>query len=78
VNAGTGTAQNVQLSGATLAAAAGSAVPVAIGNIAPGGSANVNVVFPANAGASGSGAVERLSGSYTGGSFGGSLRVVLP
>jgi uncharacterized protein len=77
-NTGTGTAQAVQLTGATLGGAGGSVIPQTIGNIAPGGSAAVVVTFPATAGVSGAAAVEGLSGTYTGGTFGANLRVRLP
>jgi hypothetical protein len=77
-NIGTGTAQAVVLTGATLGGAGGSVIPQTIGNLAPGGSAAVVVTFPATAGASGAAAVEGLSGTYTGGTFGANLRVRLP
>jgi len=77
-NNGTGTAQNVQLTGATLGIAVGSPVPVALGNIQPGTSVVTPVVFPSSAGAPGAGVVERYTGTYTGGSFGGSIRAALP
>jgi hypothetical protein len=77
-NSGTGTAQAVQLTVATLGGATGSAIPQTLGNIAPGGSASVVVTFPAAAGASGAAAVEGLSGTYTGATFGANLRVRLP
>jgi hypothetical protein len=77
-NNGTGTAQAVQLIGATLGGAVGSVIPQTIGNLAPGGSAAVVVTFPATAGASGAAAVEGLSGTYTGATFGANLRVRLP
>ncbi|MCU1251455.1 MAG: hypothetical protein JWQ49_4484 [Edaphobacter sp.] len=77
-NTGTGTAQAVQLTGATLGGASASVIPQIIGNIAPGGSAAVVVTFPATAGASGAAAVEGLSGTFTGATFGANLRVRLP
>jgi rhamnogalacturonan endolyase len=78
-NYGNGTASNVELTGATLGAAAGAGLPNRIGNIAPGGgSAVVNVTFPASAGSSGSLALERYAGTYTGGTFSASLRATLP
>jgi hypothetical protein len=77
-NNGTGTAQSVMLTGATLGGVSGSVIPQAIGNIAPGGSASVVVTFPATAGASGAAAVEGFAGTYTGGTFGANLRVRLP
>ncbi len=78
-NNGTGTAQNVQLTGATLGSATGAAIPLTLGDIAPGGGSVVTtVMFPSTAGASGAAAAERYTGSYTGGTFGGSIRAVLP
>jgi hypothetical protein len=77
-NNGTGTAQTVVLTGATLGGASGSVLPQAIGNIAPSGSAAVVVTFPATAGVSGAAAVEGLSGTYAGATFGANLRVRLP
>ena len=78
-NSGTGTAVNVQLTGVTLGSANGVSVPQTLGDIAPnGGTATVTVTFPASAGASGSGTTERYSGSYTGGTFSGGIRVSLP
>jgi uncharacterized protein len=77
-NSGTGTAQAVVLTGATLGGVSGSVLPQTIGNIAPGGSASVVVTFPATAGVSGAASVAGASGTYTGGTFGGSLRVKLP
>lgn len=77
-NNGTGTAQQVMLSGATLGGAPGSTLPVALGDIQPGASAIAPITFPASAGSPGTGTVERYTGTYTGGSFGGSLRATLP
>ena len=77
-NYGTGTAQAVVLTGVTLGGVSGSGVPQTIGNLAPGGSATVVVTFPATVGVSGAASVAGFSGTYTGGSFGGGLRVRLP
>ena len=77
-NNGTGTAQTVVLTGATLGGVSGSVLPLTIGNIAPDGSATVMVTFPATAGASGAAAIEGFSGTYSGATFGGNLRVRLP
>ena len=77
-NSGTGTAMNVQLTGVTLGSASGAPVPQTLGNIGPNGSASVIVTFPASAGASGTSTTERYSGSYTGGSFSGGIRALLP
>jgi hypothetical protein len=77
-NNGTGTAQEVQISGATLGSAAGSTLPVSLGNIQPGASAIAPIAFPSFAGAPGALVLERYTGTYTGGSFGGTFRVTLP
>lgn len=78
-NSGTGTAQAVTLTGATLASAAGTPIPLALGDIASsGGSATATITFPATAGNSGTAVAERYAGSYTGGTFGGTLRAALP
>ncbi len=77
-NTGAGTAHAVTLTGATLGSAAGSPIPVSLGDIQPGGSATTTVVFPSSAGTPGAATVERYTGTYTGGTFGASLRVVLP
>ena len=77
-NNGTGTAQNVTLTGALLGSASGSPLPAVLGDVQPGASASVMIVFPASAGIPGSAAVERVSGTYTGGTFGGSIRAVIP
>jgi hypothetical protein len=77
-NSGTGTAQNVVLTSMTLGNAAGSPLPVNLGEVQPGASAVVTVDFPASAGTPGTTAVERFTGTYTGGSFGGAQRATLP
>jgi polygalacturonase/sugar lactone lactonase YvrE len=79
VNNGTGTAQNVMLTAATLGSASGTPLPLTVGYIAPaGGSATVTVSFASSAGAAGAAVIEKYSGSYTGGTFGGSIRAKLP
>jgi hypothetical protein len=77
-NTGTVTAPGVQLTAATLGSASGSTLPASLGDLASGGSASVTLTFPSSAGADGAGTVERLSGTYTGGTFGGSFRAILP
>lgn len=78
-NNGAGTAQNVQLTSASLGAAAGTGLPASLGNISHGGGiATVTLTFPASAGADGAAVVEKLTGAYTGGTFGGSFRATLP
>jgi predicted extracellular nuclease len=77
-NNGTGTAQNVTLTGATLGAATGSPLPYALGDVQPGASAVATFFFPASAGTPGSAVIEKYTGTYTGGTFGGSIRAALP
>lgn len=85
-NNGTGTAENVQLTGATLGGSAGSTMPTGplpftVGNIAPGSSEVVYVNYPAGQ-APGSTAIEKIAGTYSGsdgnGNFGASFRTVIP
>ncbi len=77
-NSGNVTASNVQLTQATLGAASGGTMPVSLGDIASGTSASVTLTFPSSAGADGATVAQRLSGTYTGGTFGGSFRANLP
>ena len=77
-NTGSGTAQSVQLTGATLGRANGSPVPDSLGAIQAGDSAIATILFPSSAGAPGAAVVEHYTGTYTGGSFGGSIRAALP
>ena len=78
-NNGTGTANNVVLTGAVLGSGSGTPGTQPLISIPPnGGVAVATVAFPASVGASGTTVVERLSGTYTGGTFGGSFRITLP
>lgn len=77
-NSGNVTAPGVQLTQATLGSASGSTLPASLGDIPAGKSATVTLTFSSTAGADGAGSVERFSGTYTGGTFGGTLRTVLP
>ena len=78
-NSGTGAAQNVVLTGLTIIGSAkGTPAPLLLGGIAPGASAIATLSIPASAGASGSRVVESVTGTYTGGTFGGSYRTTLP
>jgi hypothetical protein len=85
-NNGTGTAQNVQLTSATLGSSVGTTMPTgplpfAVGNIAPGSSEVVNVNYAAGQ-TPGSNVIERIAGTYTAasgnGNFGASFRAVVP
>jgi hypothetical protein len=78
VNSGSATAQSVELTAAALGAANGTVLPASFGSIAGGGSASVTLTFPSSAGAKGAPVVEKLTGTYTGGTFGGSFRATLP
>ena len=77
-NNGFTTAEDVQLTEATLGAASGTPLPLSLGDIAAGESAVTTIIFPASAGDSGAAVVERYSGTYTGGTFTGSIRAILP
>lgn len=77
-NSGTTAAQNAQITVATLGSVSGSPLPASLGTIQPGGSATATISFPATAGAPGSPVLQRLTGTYSGGSFGGGSRAVLP
>jgi hypothetical protein len=77
-NNGTGTAQNVQLTGATLGSVNGTPVAQSLGDLAPGGGTAVVTVNYTTAAVSGTAAVEKYTGSYVGGTFGGSFRATLP
>lgn len=77
-NTGTGTAQNVVLTGLTIGTTKGTPVPYSLGSIAPNASAIATLSIPAIAGAPGSHVVMSITGTYTGGAFGGSVRTTLP
>jgi hypothetical protein len=77
-NNGTGTAQNAQLTGATLGSVNGTPVAQSLGDLAPGGGTAVVTVNYTTAAASGTTAVEKYTGNYVGGTFGGSFRATLP
>jgi hypothetical protein len=83
VNNGTGTAQNVMLTAATLGVPGGSPIPQTIGSLVPGGGfAYATETFPSSAGVTGASVVEKYAGTYTacptGGTFGSSIRATLP
>lgn len=78
-DSGTGAASNVVLTSATLGTGTGSPLPQSLGTIAPnGGSAFVMVSFAGSVGAAGAGTTEKFAGTYTGGTFTGGVRAVLP
>lgn len=77
-NNGTAAAQNAQLTVFTLGGASGAPLPVSLGTIQPGSTVSATLSFPSAAGTSGSTVAQRLTGTYSGGSFGASSRAVLP
>ena len=78
-NSGKGAASNVLLTTATLgSAAATTALPLNLGTISAGNSTTVVINFPASAGTPGAASTDKFAGTYTGGSFSSSSRVVLP
>jgi hypothetical protein len=77
-NNGASTAQNVVLSSVTLGGAAASPLPFNIGPIAAGQSTSASVAVPGSAGADGSIVLDRISGTYLGGSISSAGRVQLP
>jgi hypothetical protein len=63
----------------TLGSATGSPLPQTAGTIAAGGTHTFTVSVPGSAGLDGAGVAERVSGTYTGGTFSGNIRsVTLP
>jgi hypothetical protein len=77
-NNGTGTAQNVVLTESTLGKANGTPPPQPLIDIPPGGFAVTTLTFPSSTGSLGDHVIEKFTGTYTGGTFGGSIRAVLP
>lgn len=73
-NSGTGPASSVALTSATLGSAVGSPLPQSISTLSPGSTATFTVAYPPSAGVPGAGVPLRFAGTYTGGSFGGSIR----
>ena len=78
-NNGSATAQNVALASAKIGSVSGTATPATVGSIPAESTATLSITFPAaSIGARGSAGVLTLSGSYTGGVFNNSGRIVLP
>jgi hypothetical protein len=77
-NTGTGPASNVQLATAILGSTVTTTPLPNLGTILAGNSTVTIVRFPASAGAPGAPSVLRVNGSYTGGTFASSSRVILP
>jgi hypothetical protein len=77
-NTGNVPASNVQLTSAALGSASAATVPASLGDIASGASASVTLTFPSSAGANGATVIQKLSGTYSGGTFGANARTILP
>jgi uncharacterized protein len=77
-NEGSAVAPTVLVTSATLGSATGATLPALLGDLQPNQAASVTLTFPASAGASGLSTIERVAGTYSGGTFGGSLRTTLP
>ena len=74
-NSGTGTAENVDLTTATLGGVATTTTVSPIAYIGPGASATVTLSFPGSADPSAGKATASFAGTYTGGSFTGGSKV---
>ncbi len=77
-NNGTAASNGLQITGAVLGSVAGTPLPAVLGDLAPGATRSVTIDFPASAGAPGTATVEKITGTYTGGSFAATLRATLP
>ena len=77
-NKGTAVAPSVLVTSATLGAAAGATLPALLGDLQPNRSASVTLTVPASAGANNAPTAERVAGTYSGGTFGATLRTTLP
>jgi hypothetical protein len=77
-NKGTAVVPNVLVTSATLGSAAGATLPALLGDLLPNQAASVTLTFPSSAGADHTATVERVAGTYSGGTFGSTLRTTLP
>jgi hypothetical protein len=77
-NSGTATATNAMLTNALLATAGPISDLPTLGSIAPGATATAILRFPGTVGPPGARSILRVNGTYSGGTFGGSFRVILP
>jgi hypothetical protein len=77
-NTGSAVAAGVILTSVLLGTTAPTTALPALGDIAPGASATAVVRFPPSAGAPGDATLLRVLASYSGGSIGGTFRVILP
>ena len=77
-NKGTAVAPRVLVTSATLGSAGGATLPALLGDLQPHQAASVTLTFPASAGMANFSTSERVAGTYSGGTFGGTLRTTLP
>jgi hypothetical protein len=77
-NTGTAAASNVVLTTATLGGVTGTVLPQTLGTIGPSSSVMVTVTFPGSVGLDNARSALSYAGTYSAGSFSGSVRVVLP
>jgi hypothetical protein len=77
-NIGGTAASNVVLSSVKVAADIGTPLPQSIGTIAAGSFAGATITVPESVGAPGAASSLTLNGTYTGGTFTSSARIVLP
>ena len=75
-NTGTGVANNLKLTSATLGTTTASTLPAGVATLAAGASTTLNVNFSSSVGPDGKSVSEAYAGSYSGGSFSGSARSV--
>jgi predicted extracellular nuclease len=75
-NSGTGTAQNVTLTGAVIGSTSGSPLPYALGDIQPGATATATILYPPLSGNPAAIPAQRYTGTYTGGTFVATIRAV--
>jgi hypothetical protein len=77
-NNGSGTAEDVVITGVTVGGVSGLTLPSVIGPIAPGAAATATFSIPSTAGAPGATVVEKVTGTFAGGSIASSARARLP
>jgi hypothetical protein len=77
-NNGTATAADVLVNTATVGSTAGATLPVLLGDLQPNQAASVTLDFPDSAGAPNTRTTGQIAGTYNGGTFGGTLRMILP
>ena len=77
-NTGNATASNVKVNLLKIATTAGTPLPYVVGTIPAQTSVQATFTVPGTAGTSGTSTIFSISGTFTGGSFSSSGRVVLP